>query len=244
MNTSFLKTLTASLACICLAGLSDSASAQFFDNLSLTAPTNQLLAPQYNDTYSRQLPLQWQDRLRNDQRMDQRYIRTNTTDATMPQGEYRSRQGRCADGQCQRNRGERSVEDGTASYRGRRSRGEGYANGRDFQSRRAMTTGWDPSNPEAIDPATGLPMEHSYRGRHNHPDGEGHRGRCRDCVNGQCDCPEGQCTCPAGQHDCKDGQCRHRQLVPRNAPTGYDDLNLTRRNMSPQYMPTRSPYLN
>ena len=247
MKTSFLNPLAAGLlTCVCLAGVSESASAQFFNSNELNAPTNRLSAPLYNDASGRQLPQQWQDRGRIDQRMDQRYIRTNTTDGTLPQDEYRSRQGRCADGQCQHNRGDRTMEDGATSYRGRRNRSNGLADSSGYQSRRSMTTGWDPSNLDTIDPATGLPMERSYRQGHDHADGEYHRGhgRCRDCVNGQCECPEGQCTCPAGQCECRDGQRGPRSLAPRNSPAGYDNFNLTRRNTNPQNVPTRNPYLN
>lgn len=244
MKAAFLKTLAAGiLTGVCLTGMPESASAQFFDDDRMTAPNRQSRAPQYGDVYDRELPHQWQDRGRIDQRRDQRYIRTNTTDESLPRDEYRSRRGRCSDGQCKQNRGDRVMEDGTTFYRGRRSRGDSMADGRGYRPRRAMTTGWDPSHPDAIDPATGWTMERSYQDGHGHADGQSHRGhgRCRDCVNGQCDCPDGQCTCPAGSHDCKDGQCRPRQFDSRTAPA---DSNLTRRNMGPQYMPTRSPYRN
>lgn len=69
------------------------------------------------------------------------------------------------------------------------------AEGREYPLRRAMATGWDPTNPEAVDPTIGRPMERSYRSGHDHANGEHHRGhgRCRDCVHGQCECPDGQC---------------------------------------------------
>lgn len=247
MKTSFLNTLAAGiLTSLCLSGMPESASAQFFNNTEVTSPINRVPDTRYNDAYSLQTPRQWQDRGRMTQPMDRRYIRTNATDGILPQDDYRSRQGRCADGECKHNRGERAMEDGTTSYRSRRSRSNGLVEGRSYQSRRAMTTGSDMLNPDAIDSASGRPMERSYQGRHTHANGAHHRGqgRCGDCVNGQCACPDGQCTCPAGQCNYRDGQLGSRSLDPRNAPASYDNFNLTRRNLSPQYLPTRSPYLN
>lgn len=236
MTTSFLNTLAAGiLTCVSLTGTLQSASAQFFDNDGIGTPNSRPPASQYNDGYGRHVPPQWQDRAG----MDPRYIRTNSADGAGPRDDFRPSQERCTGGQCQLNRGERTMNNGTASYGGRRGRSNGLADGNGYQSRRAMTTGWDPSNPDAIDPATGLPMQRSYRGGHDHADGERHggHGRCHDCVNGQCDCPEGQCTCP-------DGQRGTRGFDPRNAPASYDEFNLTRRNTIPQYVPTRSPYMN
>lgn len=234
------------LTCVCVTGMSQTASAQFFSN-DLAAPqNNRTTAPAFHDAYGRQVPQQWQGLTQGPPRFDQRYLPTNAIDGSngslTPDG-YRLRQ-ECADGQCQHNHRERNSQEGTASYQGRRSRSSGLADGRGYQPGRTLTTGWDPSASNAIDPNTGMPTERSYRGNHSHANGEGRHGLngCRDCSNPNCACVDGQCTCPAGRHSCKDGQCEHGR---RNVPSGYSDFSLTRRNnTNPGYLPAARPYLN
>lgn len=240
MKISFFNTLAAAvLTSFCVAGMADSASAQFFSDSEVTSPrftppNGRVPTSRYNDRYNRPAPPQWQDRSRMQGPLNRPYIRTNASDQILQQDKYRSYQGRCADGQCRFGRGERGIEDGTTFYRSRRSRSNDMVDGRSYQSGQATTTGWAPSNPDALDPISGLPMERSQLGRHNRAEGALHRGhghgRCGDCTN--------------GQRKDRNGQFGSRSLDPRNSPASYDNLNLTRRNQSPQYLPTRSPYLN
>lgn len=246
MKTAFLKTLAAGLSCVCLAGICDSASAQFFDHNGILAPTNRLPAQQYNDGYDRRLPQQRHDLNRLVPPANRRYLRTKATDEGLAQDDLRliqdlnSYRGRCGNGQCQHKRGERRMDDETNSYQGRRSQTEGYTSGGGYQSGRSVTTGWDPSNVNAIDPETSLRNQRSYRGEPNHAEGSHRRGhgQCRDCINGQCDCP-------AGQYGARTEQRGFRNTDPRNAPSSGRNSNLTRRdNINRQYQPTRSLYLN
>lgn len=254
MLHSQFKTLAAGLmACVCVTGLSQSASAQFFSN-DTSAPALNGRPPAIGQTgvYDSRRPSQWQ----NQRRMDDRNLRTNANRSTTYEGAYEgTRQGRCPDGQCdfgQVNGGNRG--EGT-SYRGRRHRRDGY-HSVGYPSRSALTTDWDPAN-SPIDPATGLPSERSFR--HGFANGEGRRGYGRDgnCSQGQCDCPEGQCDCPLGQCDCPDGRCncrmsqrqlrdgefRQHRMDPQVSRTPYDEFHQIRRNnVAPQYIPARSPY--
>jgi len=238
MHTSTLRILAAGLtACVCLSGLSGSANAQFFSNDNSIQSPNGPLAAEQRGLYDSRMPQQWQDQ----RRMDERYLRTNVDGA---QAYDRTDQSRCENGSCRhRPTDGLNASDGTA-YRNNRRSQQGYDSASRYRSRSALTTSWDPAN-APVDPTTGLPMERPRR--RDHANGEGYRGQCRggECRTGQCDCPEGQCDCPIGQRHSQNGQFRQRRMDQQNAPTGYDDFNLTRRNnATPQYLPTRNPYLN
>jgi hypothetical protein len=240
MNSSILRTLAAGLtACVCLSGLSESATAQFFSNDTTIQPLDSRLPPNSRfELYDSRIPQQRLDQ----QRMNERYIRTNA--ANDLQAYDRSLQGRCADGQCH-HRPENGIN-GTdsTSYRGQRRGGQNYDSAARYQSRTNLTTSWDPTN-QPIDSVTGLPMERPRR--QDHINGEGHREHCRGggCEKTNCNCPEGQCDCPVGQRGNRDGQFRQQQMGQPDISTGYDNFNLTRRNNSaPQYLPSSSPYSN
>lgn len=226
MKTSILKTLAAGLTCVCLAGLSDSASAQFFnsDSNTVTPSTNRLPASPYNDSANRQFqsrfPLNQQFDQRLNQRIDRRYLRTNSPDGNLPQGEYQSRQGRGAGGHCQNKQGNRCGEDGTMSERSRRSRSYESAYGRGHQMRGAMTNGYDLTNSPFADPSGSLAAGDEYRGTYDQ------RGTI-------------------GPRDCKDGRCDHRRHEKGNMPNSYNNFSLTRRQTPvSRYLPSRNPYLN
>ncbi|MFY9253807.1 MAG: hypothetical protein WAO83_10175 [Fuerstiella sp.] len=252
MNSSTLKTLAAGLlACVCLSGTSSSARAQYFgdtaDNTIRSSPDG-YPPSRYSGQFGPAMAPQWQDQ----QSMDQRYRLTNTNangyNSSLNRGLSNSRgyPGACADGQCTVRPGSSGMGADSASYRGQRNYDQNYGSaGRaPYSSRSALTTSWD-SAVSAVDPVTGLQAERPAR--HDHANGEGHRGHCRggECTKPACDCPDGQCDCPDVRRSGRGAQFNHQRINDQNSPVGYDDYSLSRRN-SPQsqYVPTRSPFLN
>lgn len=240
MNTSTLKTLAAGLmTCLCLSGVSDSANAQFFESDTTTQPLNGRLplAAQPGLFDSRQ-PRSWSPQ----RRMGGRYIPTSAVDSN-PTSD-RGYSGRCENGSYNQRTTRGAIGTNSTSYRGDRRGRQGYDSASRFQSRSALTTGWDLES-RSIDPATGQPTERPRR--RSHANGEGQRGHCRggDCGPGQCDCPDGQCDCPVAQRTGRNGQFRHHRMDQQYTPDGYSNRDLTyRNNVKPQYLPTRGPYSN
>lgn len=238
MNRTKLTTLAAGLmTCVCFGGLSESANAQYFSNGNdRPVPGNRTYSQPselFRPIASQQL--QWQDQMRS---RNDRYLRTNVGGPT-PDGYNGSSGSRCPGGQCQHRSYDGVQPTDSLTYRGQQSNPGDYRSRR-FQSRSALTTGWDPSR-STVDPITGQPSERSRR--HIHTESEGPHGHCRGgaCHQGECDCPEGQCDCPVGARHNHDSQSRYRGLDQQQSPTSYDRFNLTRRNnLTPQYLPTRS----